>query len=336
VRRLLGSRTALVLLALLAVALVAPPAAGSAGRPPRGPDRPGEDTPPVVVYITDGLRQDLTRRYAREGRLPAFADVLRGASTREGLVPPPIPNSAPGWTTLLTGASVAESGIVSNTYFDATRPFGTGALSGFSPDQVQAETIFASAQRQGLDVMSLGVVGFSDAWLEVDGRDNVAVEYYPDWLGARGIVANYDVPLPNTDLLSLNDYLTSASVTFTPADGWTQPPRSHSPQMESTFQTAGITFHLLVSDTTDNGVTDYDDVLVAPSEDAGQALTRLGAGEWSPSLDVTTPAGLAGGVYLKVLDLAPDLSRFRMYHTPVTRIRAHPAAAPSSRPPARP
>jgi hypothetical protein len=86
-------------------------------------------------------------------------------------------------------------------------------------------------------------------------------------------------------------------------------------------------FDLYVYDSTDDGVTNYDHVLVVPStagKDGTRAVANLGRGGWA-DLKVTLAGARAGqtaGLYLKAIDLAPDLSRFRVYFTSVTRANA--------------
>ncbi len=55
------------------------------------PARPAAQAPPraakVIVFAADGMRPDLMERYAREGAMPTFAELLRqGAVRKNGLV----------------------------------------------------------------------------------------------------------------------------------------------------------------------------------------------------------------------------------------------------------
>ena len=280
---------------------------------------------PVLVFVSDGMRHDLMKQFVAEGVMPAYKEILRtGVEGVKGMVPSVPPNSGSGWTALATGASPALNGVTNNTFHDNTLPFSPFGVSAWSPGVNQAETIVQRAQASGLTVAVLAWQAFDPATL----TDGPFVESYPDWLTGRGIVANYDVPLQWTHILSLNPFLTKSMVTLVDASGWSNVEPGFSPAQETAFSIASffgpiLNYNVYIYDSTDDGMANYDVALVSPGKDGAQTVAALGAGDWSGSVDVSI-SGINGGFYMKLIDLEPDLSKFRLYFTPATRYRAFP------------
>lgn len=86
-------------------------------------------------------------------------------------------------------------------------------------------------------------------------------------------------------------------------------------------------YDLYIYDSTDDATTTYDHVLVVPStggKDGAAAIADLEAGEWADVKVTLTGArtGQTAGFYLKAIEIAPDLSRFRLYFTSIARANA--------------
>lgn len=279
----------------------------------------------VLVVISDGMRHDLMKRFVADGVMPAYAEILAtGAEADGGMIPNVPANSGPGWAALITGASPAVNGVTNNTFHDNTQPVSPWGVSAWTAGVNQAETILDAAEDAGLTVMSLGVQTFDTASIPT----GVVMDSYPDWSTGRGIVANYEVPLQWTDLLATGPYLSNTVVEFVEAEGWTNAPDSFSPAQEAplamlAFSGTPVDYLLYIFDSTDDGTTNYDRVMVAPGKDAAEGTAIVGVGEWSEDIPATVD-DVAGGFYVKLLELAPDLSQFRLYFTPVTRARAWP------------
>lgn len=279
----------------------------------------------VLVVISDGMRHDLMKRFVADGVMPAYAEILEtGVEADGGMIPNVPANSGPGWAALITGASPAVNGVTNNTFHDNTQPVSPWGVSAWTAGVNQAETILDAAEDAGLTVMSLGVQTFDTASIPT----GVVMDSYPDWSTGRGIVANYEVPLQWTDLLATGPYLSNTVVEFVEAEGWTNAPDSFSPAQEAplamlAFSGTPVDYLLYIFDSTDDGTTNYDRVMVAPGKDAAEGTAIVGVGEWSEDIPATVD-DVAGGFYVKLLELAPDLSQFRLYFTPVTRARAWP------------
>ena len=309
------------LVVLLCAALTAVALSPGVGSPAPASAQSGER---VLVFVSDGMRHDLMKRFVSEGVMPTYAEIMEtGAEGEDGMIPNVPANSGPGWTALVTGAPPAANGVTNNTFHDNTQPFGPFGVSAWGAGVNQAETIAEVAEAAGLKVMALGWQTFDAANI----ADGVVVDPYPDWLTGRGIVANYDVELQWTDLLSAGPYLSSTTIELVEADGWANVPESYSPAQEAplamlAFSGTAVDYWLYIFDSTDDGATNYDSVLVAPAKDGADAAI-VGAGDWSQNIPATVD-DTAGGFYVKVIELEPDLSQFRLYFTPITRARVWP------------
>src|SRR4029453_9165688 len=82
-----------------------------------------------------------------------------------------------------------------------------------------------------------------------------------------------------------------------------------------------------IYDSTDDATTNYDRVLLVPST-AGKDGTAAGAtlrqGDWADvKVTLVGPrAGQTAGFYVKAIEIAPDLSKFRVYFTSISRVNA--------------
>ncbi|MGE3600297.1 MAG: alkaline phosphatase family protein, partial [Dehalococcoidia bacterium] len=290
-----------------------PPGGGGWGRG-RGPS--------ALFFVSDGMRQDLVERFAAEGAMPAMAALLRdGVRGANGVLPPMPTNTGAGWATLLTGAWSGKTGSINNTFHMPGEPINVGRR-GFGADLLEVETIVQVAERQGLRTLSF-------EWAStIPSRVSGPVLSYRTFLGARGTAANFVAdgleggPLPG-------HHLFASVVSFRPASEWPSGPASALPPMASNFmlptQDAGQNpnrrLHLLVTASTAAG---YDRLTVAEAPDAAVSLVTLRAGEWAPGV-MTLPDGRKASLWMKCMDLEPDLSRVRLYCTALSRPLAGPA-----------
>ena len=141
----------------------------------------------------------------------------------------------------------------------------------------------------------------------------------------RGIVLNYD--LPGQPARRNASASTTSSATLEPAAGWTNVPASYSPARSSVFthddvrgrSQAGV-FDLYIYDSTNDGATNYDRVLIVnatAAKDGAAALANLAHGHWEDAKVtlVGTLAGQTAGFHTKLIDLNADVSQFRLYFT---------------------
>ena len=189
----------------------------------------GSSQAPVVLYSSDGMRPDLMQRYASQGAMPTYADLMRtGATGDNGLTQGFPPNTGQGWYTMATGAWPGVHGSTNNTFFDNRQPFtsstsfsfhGNGASPGTDPTNVlEAQSVASSAELAGKKVAQIEWTGGLNANINGPTVD------YATFYSQRGTL-NY--PADATKQAASAKFGLSYQVaSFAPASGWTNvPPR---------------------------------------------------------------------------------------------------------------
>ncbi len=326
-----GIPAALTLASLLLIGgSVSTGLAGATGSHGGGGGGHGSKTPPVIMFAADGMRPDKVEFYADRGYMPAMKKLMRqGVTGKNGLMQGFPPNTGVGWYTLSTGTWPGEHGSTNNTFhrvgegnFNNSTSFATNGI-------LQADHIAQAAERAGKTVVSMEWVGSRNLVPALQGP----VVDFRSFFSRRGVALNFDLPgqpaLANTFGVDYQRFDLDA------AAGWTNVPTSYSPAkqeiMTVTTTNAAVNptriYDLYIYDSRNNGKTDYDSVWVVPSEAAkngASAVAKLKQGQWADvkvSL-IGTRAGQTAGLYIKAVDIAKDLSKFRMYFTSVGRVNA--------------
>jgi 2',3'-cyclic-nucleotide 2'-phosphodiesterase (5'-nucleotidase family) len=319
------------------VAGAAPAAAAGSAASAAGSGAAARRPAPVLMFVADGMRQDLVERFSADRRtMPATGRLLRtGASaTGGGLLTQAPPNTGAGWFTLATGAWPGVHGSTNNTFHVNGQPF-TSSTSAFGGNVLQAETVAQSAERGGLKVAQLEYAGGRG------GAINGPTVDFQTFLSGRGVATNYVSPTDDAAFVASFGVQYDHPAGFAgqapfagaqpqPATGWTDVPPSFSPAQEMRLRVLdsgtdkyGLDAYLF--DSTDNGTVDYDTVLFARGKDGSAAVATLKRGQLADikvkvvggSLD-----GLTAGFLLKVEELTGDLSKVRLFHTSVARANA--------------
>jgi len=300
--------------------------AGAKGR--HGPNPGSADK--VILFASDGMRPDLMEQYARKRQMPTYRELMReGVRGRNGLVQGFPPNTGVGWATLATGAWPGVHGSMNNTFHRLTDPSFNSSTSFAATGVLQADTIAQAAERAGKQLVSVEWVAARGYVPAVQGP----VVDFRSFFSRRGILLNYDLPGQPAGANAFGvDYF---RVDLDPASGWTNVPASYSPAKQeqvtvtTTFAAVNPTrlFDLYIYDSTNDGQTNYNRVLIVPdtaAKNGSLAVANLGGNEWA-DVKVTLTGARAGqtaGLYFKVVDLTSDLSRFRLYFTSVARVNA--------------
>jgi 2',3'-cyclic-nucleotide 2'-phosphodiesterase (5'-nucleotidase family) len=319
----LGGAAALAVAALAMLVF----AGASAGH---GDDGKGNDTgvrsQKAILFASDGMRPDLMERYARIGIMPTYKDLMRkGVTGRNGLKQAFPPNTGVGWHTLASGAWPSEHGSTNNTFhrtgdvFNNTSSFAqTGIL--------QADTLLQAAERAGKKVLAMEWVAARGLTPALQGP----VVDFRTFIGGRGITLNYDIPGHLAAAFGVQ-YQQPGVVDAT---AWSNVPASFSPAKETTFthnntQIPGNgLWNVYIYDSTNDSRVNYDRILIVNSADAkdgSKAVATLRQGEWADAKLKLVSGSLMGrtaGFYAKLIDLTPDLSKFRLYFTSVQRVNA--------------
>jgi 2',3'-cyclic-nucleotide 2'-phosphodiesterase (5'-nucleotidase family)/predicted AlkP superfamily phosphohydrolase/phosphomutase len=284
----------------------------------------------AILFSSDGLRQDLVHKYVDQGVMPTYKSLLDAGveASGNGLIQGFPPNTGVGWHTLATGTWPGEHGSTNNTFhrtgesnFNNSSSFaGTGIL--------QTDHIAQAAERAGKTVVSLEWVASRGLVPALEGP----VVDFRSFFGGRGIVLNYD--LPGQPALANSFGVQYQRVNLADASGWTNVPASFSTAKETFFThndsriPGGGAWDVYIYDSTDDGTVNYDRALVvnrSAGKNGSATVANLAQGQWADAKLqlVSGPfAGRTGGFYLKAIDLAADLSKFRLYFTSVQRANA--------------
>jgi 2',3'-cyclic-nucleotide 2'-phosphodiesterase (5'-nucleotidase family) len=301
------------------VASSAPPATALAG-------------PKAIFFASDGMRPDLMERYAGLGLLPSYANLMAtGVRGNNGLTQAFPPNTGVGWYTLATGAWPGEHGSTNNTFHRTGESSFNNSTSFAATGILQADTIQQAAERAGKTVVSMEWVGSRGLVPAMQGP----VVDFRTFLSNRGVLLNYD--LPGQPAVANTFGVSYQRVDLDAASGWSNVPASHSPAKQEQLKVTNTAFpssdnvdrfyDLYIYDSTNDSTTNYDSVLVVPStatKNGASAVADLAQGEWA-DIKVTLTGARAGqtaGFYMKAIEIAGDLSKFRIYFASIARANA--------------
>lgn len=282
----------------------------------------------VIFFAADGMRPDIMERYASQGYMPTYAQMLkRGVRGSNGLVQAFPPNTGVGWYTLATGAYPGEHGSTNNTFFRTGDSFANRTAA-FSAGVLQADTIAEAAERAGKKVVSMEWAGGSRSATPLQGP----VVDYRNFYSNRGLWTNWDVPGQPAGANAFG--VQYQRYDLMDATGWVNVPPSYSPAKEGVFDLGSYTsggapvipndqYDFYIYDSSDDGAINYDYVLIVPNaaaKDGSQAVANLMESDWADvKVMLANPAGKTGGFYVKAMLFEPDLSRFSLFFTSVAR-----------------
>jgi len=273
----------------------------------------------VVLLSVDGFSAVRHRHLLAQGAYQEPAGLVAFEAwgyVVEHAIPADPTMTAVSHASIATGAPPAATGIVNNRF----HALGTGiaqGVSGFATPW-NAEALWQSFRRQGKRV---GVLTFP-------GCDNQSEARRADF-GTTYV----DDPLAQPQTVTLD------AAAFTPATpAPTGGSRSFSPARSARLAAkfvdgAGlepVQFVLTALDTTNNGVTDYDALLVDDDADLGNGtLATARVGEWFP-LHVRAAHPDGGqrlvGAWCLLQNFAPDLATVRIYRGAFNATEAYPRA----------
>jgi 2',3'-cyclic-nucleotide 2'-phosphodiesterase (5'-nucleotidase family)/predicted AlkP superfamily phosphohydrolase/phosphomutase len=287
----------------------------------------------VIFFASDGMRPDLMEKYVGEGIMPTYADLLKeGVKGENGLVQGFPPNTGVGWYTLATGTWPGEHGSTNNTFYRTGEGNFNNRTSFATTGILQADSLPQAAERAGKTVIALEWVGARNFVPALQGP----VVDFRTFFSNRGVLLNYDLPGQPAGANAFG--VSYQRVDLDPAAVvWTNVPASYSPAMQEQLKLTNTAFpatdnvdrfyDLYIYDSTDDATTNYDHVLVVPATagmNGDSSVADLAAGDWA-DIKVTLTGARAGqtaGFYLKAIEIAPDLSTFRVYFTSISRVNA--------------
>ncbi len=277
---------------------------------------------PLILAAVTGWDDAAAAELLKAGSLPMLAAMVEQGSHGDLLSPG---GTGPALTTLLTGAWPAEHGVVADTFFRTGSPDFADVAAWTDPGLVQADTLPLAAERAGKLVAAVGWPGLGGDEAALQGPMIGAAQPF-SLAGVARVGATADeIAAATASGAGL------AALEFAPAAGWASAPQSFSEAQEAVFTIKTTsedvnperTFNVLAIDSTDDGATNYDQVIVAADKGAelAAAVEPGGWGEATVSLGGDLAGATAGFTY-KVLEIAPDLNKVSLYVTPVSRLHA--------------
>ena len=265
----------------------------------------------VVMFSSDGMRPDLMQRYASQGYMPTYKNLMKdGAVGKNGMVQAFPPNTGVGWYTMATGTYPSEHGSTNNTFFRSGDIFSN--RSSFSGAGVlQADTIANAAERAGKKVAQIDWVGGIPA--NITGPTVDFATFYSnrgvlvgqadstEQAGAAAFGTNYQV-----------GSIAPASSTWTnvPAGDPAAPPKEAAWTIPTSFaaQNPTRTYNVYFYDSNVNGTPAYDHAIVATNDRDGSSGVDLAVGDFKGT-KVTLTGTRAQATPSRVLACRPVIRR---------------------------
>ena len=263
----------------------------------------------AIMLGLDALVPNTLERFVEEGVLPNFARLLeRGSMTR---VRPMIPAQTPtNWSTLATGATPGGHGVVQwGSHIPGQPVWEYNREEAFNAGLCRAEYLWEAAERAGLRSVVMNYAGYpptTDAACFIEWLFQPARSYFD----LAEATVYHNCPDQNTtDPIELRD-----------AEGWSGLPESSLPSLSAGIIVAQATggqlpaMGLLVY--AEGG--GYDTVAICEGAGASEPLATLKVGEWSDWVRaqfVAEEGSVQGAFRFKLLELAPDGTRLRLFRT---------------------
>jgi hypothetical protein len=306
---------------------------------PAAPPQPAAGPPGVrraIMVSFDAMNEERARGTVSPEAIPEFLQLFDQASCTDGARPMWPSVTAASHAALWTGVYGNVNGVVANSQAPLPwREFSlTELLSGFEPRELRAEPIWITAARAGRTVVGHHVThsGQPGRWQPDGGRDTA------------GIRTDINA-LASPRLLLMNGFAGGTAPRLLSAAR--NPPRLPGPWLglaalgnigvelrEVSWAVGDDSLHALFF-----GADGYREAVVSPVRDVARGVRvrpqpverdpiegRSLARHFSDVLWMDVGEGRAG-LYLRLFELAPDLSSYRLYQTNRATVRTNHAGA---------
>lgn len=252
-----------------------------------------ESGPRLYWFVPDGMRAEPELfniyRWAAEGKLPNIKRMMERGTY--GFARPVFPSHTPAnFASLFTGAYPEVHGVNDGPMHTEGNPLGQVSVAGFSSAAKKVEPLWVTVERVlGGQPVLLSVPGSTPPELKngitIRGRwgrwgaDFAAVNFQDN---TSKIFQDVD---PNAARLFYQGPRLTQPTAKEPAKGWAASFSSFSPPWEAALTAWGATVFAHVSDSSDNGQTDYDTLTL--STDKTSVMCALKTGAWSDWTPVT-------------------------------------------------
>ncbi len=265
----------------------------------------GSEVEKLILIGIDSLMLDFVEKFVREGIMPHICKLMSEGSY--GYAMPSMPTfTPPNWTTIVTGADPSLHGV-------------KGWV--FSSEASKVKHLWTIAAKRGKKVV---LIRYPGGWPSTH-RNIISISNGSPHHGIGVIEEATAYTLGKVRRYSggLHGSFESRAITFNEARGWSRLPESALPPKEARIdliQVGGFPpteLWLLVYSQKGRG---YDRLAVFLSKEDPNPLCELREGEWSDFLRIGLRKGgevLECVFRFKLVELAPDLSRFSLFRTQI-------------------
>jgi predicted AlkP superfamily phosphohydrolase/phosphomutase len=247
----------------------------------------------VILISFDGMRNDLTRSYVKEGKLPNIKNVIEKGTIAKyaKTVSPSL--TAPSHAAIATGATPLKTSIVSNAWQEKDAAL-TNQKNAFL-SEFEVDPLWVAARKQGKKTATVAFAGANPS---------------------TGKQADYTIYYGNSLSPSKQEKLK-----FTKASDWSNTPKSFSPLMEASTKIKledgkSKEIHALAYDTTNDGKKNYDKFFVSDNKTIDQQ--GISSKDWG-SVSLQVKENKTAGFWFKFTSIDPALDREAiMYRSEVT------------------
>jgi predicted AlkP superfamily pyrophosphatase or phosphodiesterase len=228
----------------------------------------------VILISFDGMRNDLTRKYVKDGKLPNINKVIEDGTIAKyaKTVSPSL--TAPSHAAIATGATPLKTSIVSNVWQEPDAGLANKQDAFLS--ELEVDPLWVAARKKG---KTTATVAFAGANPQTGKQADYTIYYGDTWSPSS-----------------------QEKLKFTEATDWKNSPHSYSPLKESSFPIKvengkNKTIHVLAYDSTDDQEVNYNQFITSESKEFdGNAVKNEAWG----SVMLKVKKGKAAGFWYKL------------------------------------
>lgn len=246
----------------------------------------------VVMISFDGMRNDLTKEYVKDGKLPHIKSLMENGVAAKGskTVTPSL--TAPSHAAIASGAAPSETGMVSNKWQDPNKELANGESAFHQP--LDKSPLWAEAKKNG---KTTATVLFPGSNPDAGGQADYAVYYGETWAES------------SLDKLQ-----------FKETEEWKHTEASFSPIKEAIVKlplkkAKNREIYILALDTSDDGEINYNRFIFSENRSKDSEDIMVNANEWG-AIPVEA-GGESAGFWFK-LKTDASLENASIYRTAVT------------------
>ncbi len=249
----------------------------------------------VILISFDGMKNDYTKKYVQENKLPHIKQMLENGVTAKKPITITPSLTAPSHAAIATGATPKQTGIVSNHFHEPNTALDNEE-SGFQAE-IEVPPLWEEARKQG---KTTATIAFPGANPKEEKQGDYSIYHGETWAPSN-----------------------LESLTFKKTTEWVQSPKSFSPLKESEFRIKmknekDRVIHILAIDSTDDQHENYDTFILSEDKKVDADDTIVKGNKWG-SIPIHMKDKQSAGFWFKIKVENKELNRpIKLYRTAVT------------------